>query len=371
MKALVLTHSYFDYGGSLLFGGLCNALHEENVFDYPYKPSYHGFAHEFVDYAGNKHTIYPYLWIDWHSSQYPREVTTDRAAQLDIVRDNLRKGAFDVVVLESLRSEAYGSFLLLKDDIDRSGVPVVLHDSSDIPDVFVDEFGTHYDPSQFNLVLKRELWKERYAGPRIKIHGVPVVGFPLSCPTDLNRLGKLGVKGGPKYAQLDFSFIMRRNHQDRQDVRDALRCFKEGFAHLCLIEADESASGWHNFMYITSDSTFGVNTRGFGLDTLRAWEIPVCTVLLSDKVGIHYEYPMIPDQHFKQYNSPAECLEIVRHFWDPPTRLERKEELHELYIRGRDFVLKYHTHTARARYLISLLEEYGLIGKDMEDTANV
>jgi len=369
VKALVLTHPYCDYGGSLLFGGLCNVLGEVNVCDYPYKPSYHGFAHEFVDYADNKHTIYPYLWMDWHSSIYPRG--SSDADKFEVVRDLLSRGEFDFVVLESLRSGVLEAYTALGEEIRRSGVPVVLHDGADMPDVFIDEFGKQYEPSQFSLVLKREMWKERYAGPRVKIHGVPVVGFPLSCPTDLNRLGKLGVKGGPKYAQLDFSFIMRRNHQDRQDVRDALRCFKEGFAHLCLIEADEIASGWHNFMYITSDSAFGVNARGFGLDTLRAWEIPVCTVLLSDTVGIHYEYPMIPDQHFKQYNSPAECLKIVRHFWEPHTRMDRKVELHDLYIRGRDFVLKYHTHTARARYLISLLEEYGLIEKDTEDTANV
>ena len=363
MKALVLTHPYYDYGGSLLFGGLCNALGEVNVWDYPHKPSYHGFAHEFEDYAGNKHTIYPYLWMDWYASPYA--YVQSSMDKFQAVREVLSRGEFSFVVLESLRSGVLKAYADLSDVISSSGTPVVLHDSADMPEVFVDEFGNSYDPSKFNLVLKRELWKDRYAGPRIGIQGVPVVGFPFSCPTDLKRLGQLGVKGGPKNAQLDFSFIMRRNHQARQDVRDALRCFTEGFAHLCLIEADEIASGWHNYMYITSDSAFGVNTRGFGLDTLRAWELPVCTVMLSDKVGVHYEYPMIPDQHFKQYDSPEECLRIVRYFWDPHTRADRREELHELYVRGRDFVLKYHTNTARAHYLISLLEEYGLVGKDI------
>jgi len=351
MKVLFICHPESDYGGGFLFNGLCEVLGAKNVYDYPIKPSYHGQVHNYslLPHIVNGNTG-PAAWEVVHEYAY-----ANVAEPHGEIRDLIQAKEFDFCVVESLREVAVSNFCGLRDELRHAGIPVVLHDGEDHQFLLKCARGSNIKAIDFALILKRELWKDTYPSHEFEYEGTKVVGFPFS---SISASIEHAISTSEKERDLDICFLAGRTWDERQRVADVLR--DGNFDSYIALSPDDRGSPvvlkrWCDYIGTMRDSKIAVSVRGFGMDTVRFWESPLCALMLTDLPPLHYVNPLVDGIHCVQFAGAQDCVVKAR------ALLEDEERRRTIYEAGRKWVLEHHTNSARVQYLIQTLRAMGRI----------
>jgi len=334
-----------------LYSGLCDALGPENVFDYPYKLSYHGQVHHYSLPNIPQGMTAPHPWLTNHPCPWEDPNVTEQQVQ-----DMLIGKEFGLIVVESLRHIAFETCQMLRGPISQSGAPIVLHDGEDYPQILYPKVAA-INPV---ILLKRELVRDTYpshdfTGPGSSLR---IVGFPFSCKLDAVEAAAYPSVFALDKFDLDVTFIAGRTWPERQVIANTLRDMPEDVAprrFVALSPDDRGTSPdlkpWGGYIRTMATSLVNVNVRGFGNDTVRFWEAAACGLILTDRQHVLYNNPFSQNHNCLQYNDGADLVNQLRHWLDPA----RSDEL--LQIRGNcmNHLRAFHTNKARALYLLELL----------------
>jgi len=308
-RILFITHGTSDYGQDTLFHGLCTLLGNENVVDYPWKPTLHGSWFETAN-------SYPCVF------NYPGEPLS-----VDDLVVQLQTGGFDFILFSDLLGMVH------RQEIRRlvnaaPHLPVVLYDAWDDCYTPLHNVLEYLDRSEVALVFKREMldgvdygtrtWPLPFGYPEtLSFAGLPVDQRSSDAPFWAGRnefgLRSLYVQQLERITGCDM-----QTRFDQDTYRERLR-----------------------------SSLIGLSFFGVGFDTVRYWEIPANGVmLLAERPPI-----IIPD-NFEDgisavfFETMSELESKLEHYTKYP------DEAARIAANGYHHYLKYHTATARARYFL-------------------
>jgi hypothetical protein len=327
MKVLLLTHPEADYGE---YNGLCKVLGAENVWDVPFKKSYHGQIHTYPGYYNGK--LAPPSWglggggstgvtapFEWAQ---PRDVPEHGEAE---VFDELARGGFEAVVVGSPRAECRRHLAYLRERgarLDR----LVLHDGEDHQTLhrgLVQEYG-------IKLYLKREMQQNLW------MHGARLVPFPFSAALH-----------HPETVEKSIDVLCAVGATN--PVRGAVKAAVEEMSNVKVLAGHW---GYARYIELIATSRIAIAPHGHGQDTVRRWEVPAFdTLMLCQKLTLAEENPLVDGEHCSYYSSVSELTEKVR-WW-----LTHEEDRERVARAGREFVRQHHSNEARARRMLELVRE--------------
>ena len=319
MTVLFLNHPEADYGEYFLYNGLCELVGAENVWDFPYKKSYHGEFH-----------TYDRPWCsDGKGCTAPFEFVVSRDVPERTMKDVIEALAsrmISLVVLGSPRPTVRDYLRLLTPAID---VPIVLHDGEDYEDIDFFKLTAEY---QIKLVLKREF----VLGKPIP-SGVFVRPFPFSCARPQVSADKT----------VDVLLAVGESHPARAAAREVVERISARV--LC------GHWGWTRYAELIAQSKIAVAPRGHGHDTVRRWDIPAFnTLLMCERTNLIEDNPLRDGEHCVYYSGPDELRDKLA-WW-----VEHDAERERVARAGQDFVRQHHTNAARARRMLEWAKEvYG------------
>lgn len=331
MRVLFLNHPEADYGEYFLYNGLCEVLGAENVWDVPYKRSYHGEVHHYAGYQSHDESA-PVAAL---SGRGPAGVTApfefaktrpgvERSG--GEVLDACRTNAFDLVVVGSPRVEAVRQLKRLRPELHTDRI--VMHDGEDYPDVW-----GQYAHMGVRLYLKRELLPGHG-----QLTAMRVKPFPFSCP----------IEGLSCDKTLDVLCAVG----DSNPVRAAAKATVQAVAGANVLCGHW---GWSRYIELIALSKIAVAPRGFGQDTVRRWEIPAFdTLLMCERLDLVEDRPLRDGEHCVYYSGMDDLRDKLIGW------LARDEDRQRVAAAGRAFVTEHHTNRARAQRMLDWIREvYG------------
>lgn len=339
MQVLYLNHPESDYGGAMLYDGLCRVLGAENVVDYPCKWSYHGTVHTYTIPHIEHGVTAPLPWMP----VWPPRIDEDKSSQRDRVLSLLRDKRFSCVIVESLRTESIRVLEELGSEIRQAGIPVVAYDGEDFGAIRWDllkRLGV-------NLLLKRELYKSDRREPDfVTNEGIRILAFPFACALEAVE----DVHALPN-VRSDVVFICGRTDQIRQRMADALRDASWPLKVNVRLHPDDRNTGthllgWREYIGEMKAAKFAVSARGYGVDTVRFWECAACSVLVTQRLDLHIPHPFTDGVNCLEYSTPEEAIEKM---------IDAQEHLESLRNACYTHLKTHHTTTARAKYLLNAL----------------
>lgn len=382
-RVLFLAHSESDFGGAFLYSGLCRILGAENVITFPEKLSYHGETHLYPRPWHNNEegqtAPLPFLAEPFLTVEQSRANALDtNTATIDGLRLQLASGFFDAVILESWRWQVQETFRLLEGEMRFAGIPVVLHDGEDFSGWMDGQEGR---PNALpvvvpDLYLKREMLREDRDAHHLTwrdANGNPtgqetyVVPFPFSVPDNVVSFGEevreQAKRENNGVLPFSVSFLCGRSHGYRDEVRDALLSGlpKEILDRAIIATNDPPERSLHEtsvhplkpfweYIKTMALSTCAVSVRGHGWDTCRFWEAGAVTGLIADVPGIHLPNAPKHREQCMYYTNPQDAVERVKMAILNPGAWQ------EITEAGRAHMKQHHTNSARARYLLDMLE---------------
>jgi hypothetical protein len=328
MKVLFVDHPEADYLASMLYMGLCELLGDDNVVDYPYKPSYHGVLHTYpscYEHTEACGSTGPFSWS---------RPSAGRAWGRDEVI--LRIKEFDLVVLASPRKNSIRD---LRDLVGAIGLdampPRAVVDGEDYPDIRWDL----YSEFEAQRCFKRELFADSagrkgvFGGPRPELQDAL---RPLPFASTMARR--------PERAKdIDVLFLGGGTWPGRYEVCAALQS-DLGAQFVGGVGVTLDLAGYQDAL---SRSKIGISIRGFGYDTMRFWDVPSFdTLLLADRTPLLKPHPFVDGEHAVYYDDTAHLLRQVRGLLADDGTRERIARAGNAHLRA------HHTPKARAAYLI-------------------
>ncbi|KKW13275.1 MAG: hypothetical protein UY48_C0003G0097 [Candidatus Gottesmanbacteria bacterium GW2011_GWB1_49_7] len=328
-RILFLTHPEGDYGGDLLYRGLVNVLGADNVIEWPYKPAHH--EQKTYETVKGSHPVLP----DHEGFMAPHsffDIVTDAPIW---TLDDLAEMSFDAVITESSRKGIWAAFAALV----ARGVQLKNIGITDSEDA------AHFPSlgkSLRGMDVRRVFIKEAHS---YKQWGtIPILPLPFSCgwgdlcapgdPTDPNRSGAY--------------FQCSPTHPKRGIVVEALAKIPE-----CSIAGTHGGSP-KQYCDNLQRALLGISVRGFGMDTLRNWEIPFFGAVLVTDTTIKVPYDdFVSGEDCFRWQTVEQLVALVKNLLAKP-----KQELLQVAKAGQVKLLRSHTHTKRARYV---LKEMGVI----------
>ncbi|NBW15990.1 MAG: hypothetical protein EBR82_49200 [Caulobacteraceae bacterium] len=328
MKILFLNHPESDFGEAFLWNGLIQEAGAENVYDWPVKESYHGTVHHYVRPWCNEPTgtTAPLGWMPGTPAH-----TEDEQS----LREKLREGFFDLVVLGSARPVAIQTFLGLQDSIRAASVPVILHDGEDYASLNTEAWRL----VRPNYYLKREWLKSNPF--TVKESGTTVFPFPFSAPDCL-------CVDLPTQFDYTVAALLGGSWDARKDLCDALIDVSGAYVAHGSYPNHETGKhglkGFDEYIGILRRSRFGVSMRGWGCDTCRYWEVAVSTGLIADELDIHIPNPFHNDTTYLAYSDIESARDMASfvaagHYQDTRTA-------------GIAHARQFHTNSARVKWLL-------------------
>ena len=344
---LFLNHPESDYGGAMLFTGLCEALGAEHVYDFPLKLSYHGTTHTYTLPSGDPGVTCPLPW----SGTFPREHVIDNVERIN---DLLTSKFFDFVVLESLRVDAVHAFDFFSGMIRSSNTPVVIADGEDSPHIPWREL-RRIQPKIFlkrELINNGELYKPSADSTEC---GIRIVGFPFSAPS--SAIDQIEREEGEPWRVV---FSAGNTYKLRQEVASAiLKRYGNDHVFVALSPDNENRlSGfenpgllpWEKYIARLKNALVGVCVRGFGWDTVRFWETAYTTTLVADKTPLMYANPYVSGETAFIYDcSPEDCIRKI------DEALSNLEASNRIGSAGIEHTRTHHTNKARAEMLLNMI----------------
>ncbi len=331
MKILFLTDPDPEYGGTLLYSGLVEAIGVDNIIDYPYKASHHGGTDTYPNkHAGHEGEFCQCWGFEW-TIPYPAIEYS-----LEQIKDLLRSNAFDAVICESIREEVLKSLDLLKDLLPKKRIMLDDEDSDKVYHDLIEKY-------KLKLYLKRELTLLNNTVKNSIIKPYPFSTILTQQNTNIDRdIDVLCAFGG------------KSSHPMRLRVGRIIDSMRDNFVF------DKKAMADSGFKYLWEDykerlyrSKVVIAPRGAGQDTLRRWEAPSAGALVfMEKLTLIEEFPLIDGEHCVMYTH--NCSDFEQNL---RSILNNDEKRERIALNGRKYVFEHHTPKARAIKLMEWISE--------------
>ena len=297
-----------DYGTDVLYDGLCTVLGDDNVLEYPWKPTLHG-----QDLA--------------RAGAYP--CTFNRAGDalpLEALLEELRAGRFDAVLYSDVFQEVPGGEV--RAIMAAAGTtPIFIVDNWDQCGDYNATVRAHMGDVDVRAVFKREM----IAGVE---YGPDFIPFTFAYPDDripqtVTWEGREGCfwAGKPQLG-------LRRTYLEWLTERlgfDATREYPQ-----------------EEYLRAVRGAAFGLSLFGNGYDTVRYWELPAngC-MLLSERPPIRIPNNFVDGESAVFFDDLPELDEKMRHY------LAHPEACREIAQAGHAHLRTHHTGSARAKELLA------------------
>ncbi len=298
------------YGLDVLYDGLCDLLGDEQVIDFPQKPSLHGVA-------PSSQQNYPCLFSRRSVPLSPE----------DLFRQ-VQHGDFDVI----LYGDARGT-------LDSAGVPDLLRQTC-IPLVLIDQEDTCADTlpereKRLGLTFAAAFKREKLLGAPYSKNVFPLpFGYPLEyAPRTYQPQRKR-----PLFWAGHRMFGFRRLYLEYVERTFQVRLDQTFPPNQYARELDESLIALCFF--------------GFGFDTVRYWEAPAhgC-MLLAERPPIEIPNNFEDGESAVFFDDLPDLEDKLRFY------LSRPDEVNRIAENGFEHYRLFHTGRARAKYLLECLEK--------------
>lgn len=321
-----------DYMHYMLTDGLVQILGEENVIIYPFKKAYAGCVDDWYMLDDGKRGF---------TSPLEQSKCWENLKQHNIknIIQGIKNGEFEFIILFSARTYAIKAIDELRREIGDLP-PTVFVDGEDY-DSIRDDIIARYTPLCY---FKRELVRD------MSSHGI----FPLPFSAITNNLPDVD----DTKKDTDVFFSCGRTHPLRDEVLRKLLVLKKekninfiGGSDPTLPEENTSfrlsCQDYHRHI---ARSRIGISVRGYGMDTLRRWEIPTWDTLnMCDKPGFLIPDDFTDGENIVYFNT-GDFEKKVMYY------LENNDEREEIARKGKEHLRKYHTTAARAKYFLSVIQ---------------
>ena len=315
-RVLILGHSSSDYGMDTLYDGLCCALGERNVVEFPPKPTLHG------DNFGAAQN-YPCTFS--HVSGF---------SSLSNILDRLAAGWFDLILYADVVEMKHQNEVRLLVDA-SANLPLVVYDSWDDCYTPLKAVLDYIGRTRVDLIFKREMLS------RVD-YGENTVPLPFSYPA--SRVNKI-----PAYLerQYDLFWAGKREFGLRPIMLNRVeKLMRRKFDRVF----DQAA-----YMERIRNSRIGLSLWGYGFDTVRYWEIPAHGgMLLAQRPPIRIPHNFVDGHSAVFFDDLYELEQKLTYYLSHPEAAEK------IAATGHQHWQNYHTTKARAEQLISHVEQqYG------------
>lgn len=298
-----------NYGLDVLYDGLCDLLGDENVIDFPSKPTLHG-DRPLVQ------ANYPCMFRRKSQGLPPDEIVA-----------RLAKGDFDIVLYGDVRGT-----------LDAAGLPHLLRHVT-APIVFVDQEDTPVDHSQerethlgvrFALQFKRE----KLSGIRYPARTYPL---PFAFPESYIPQHPPAHREHAVFWAGHRMFGLRKLYLEYVEQQFGLRLDR-------LLPPEQYAVEMIS-------SQIGLSFFGFGFDTVRYWEIPAhgC-MLLAERPPIEIPENFKDGESAVFFDDLPELSKKLEYYLAHPSEVQRIAEA------GHRLLLRHHTGKARAEQMLARVE---------------
>jgi glycosyltransferase involved in cell wall biosynthesis len=314
-RILIITHDYSDYGLDTLYHGLCTVLGQENIVEFPWKPTLHG---QNIEAANN----YPCVF------NYPGGPST-----AENLEDELRRGKFDLILYADVVQMAH------QDNVRRlvnanPRIPLVLYDTWDDCYTPISRILDYIGRDRFDLVFKREM-----------LNGVDYGSntFPLPFGYAPDFITPQAPPG-PKRSALDPFFWAGKSEY-------GLRPLYIRSLEARLGKSLEKRYDQNTYRRILANSKIGLSFFGCGFDSVRYWELPAHGVmLLAERPPIQIPYDFEEDRSAAFFDDLQEMNAKLDYYLTHPEEAER------IAAAGHSHYLKHHTTEARTRQFLGRVD---------------
>lgn len=310
-KVLFLIHPAPHYGLDVLYDGLCEVLGDDQVVEWPWKPTLHGTAMATL-------ANYP---CAFERGGAPRDFHDLLAG--------LEKREFDCLLLGDCECELpTAEVRALVQSAREHGVPVVLVDQMDECIDMRPKVLAHLGIGQFDLYVKREMAEFlHYEGA--------VLPLPFGYAES-----KVRPHAGQRSEELFWAghrqFGLRRLHLEHLERRF-------GWDLSPTFSPEEYALR-------ISSSRMGLCLHGKGYDTVRYWELPAHgTMLLAERPPLHIPHNFVDGESAVLFDSLPELEDKMTYYLSQP------QEVARIASNGEALYRQHHTSSARARQLLAAL----------------
>jgi hypothetical protein len=329
MRFLFINSLKSDYLEDQLFSGLTELLGKGNVIPYPVNRNYYFAVKSYPRNMGLSRGFFDYL---------PDRLTN---------RSAIKAMEFDAVIIGSTKRDTFEHYQQISHLIPRS-IPLIYIDGGDWPEVGGDARRMKFEPlyqnafrdRQPDLIFKREcLIGKEYPDN--------VIPLPMSFRP------QAGFSPVEKRYQVTLWCVESDpiRTQALQMLQGRYDCTENGSVPGQQFRSYQRKG--LNYLRELSASRIACNFRGVGWDTMRYWEIPgVSAFMVTQKPGI-----VIPD-NFAHGEHVAYCKDDLSDFISLlDYYLKNEKEREEIAANGHRHLMQYHTHTRRAEYFLSMVQE--------------
>lgn len=307
LRVLFLIHPRPHFGLDALFDGLCTSLGDQNVVDFPWKPTLHGQESDTM-------------------RNYPCRFRRGGVAQsVEDVIAALHAGSFDAILYGDVEGELpEGDIGAILDA--RGACPVYLLDELDQPGNYRELARERLGLERFRAYFKREMLACVDYGP-----GAYPLPFAYTLPS------QPPLPAGER--SNDFFWAGHRLFGQRR----------------LYLETLEARYGWDLDVRFDQDtyqqrvrhSRIGLNCFGMGFDTVRYWELPAhgC-MLLSERLPIRAPYDFIDGVHAVFFDDLSDLVAKLDYY------LAHPEAADAIAAAGYAHYRQHHTNEARARQML-------------------
>ncbi|MCC6797233.1 MAG: glycosyltransferase family 1 protein [Candidatus Hydrogenedentes bacterium] len=309
-RVLFIMYPRPHYGLDVQYYGLCEVLGDENVIEYPFKPTLHGEKPEELAH-------YPCMF---NRKGLPHS--------LEDILLQLERGGFDVVIYGDV--EGFIDEQSMKAIRAAAGeTPIVLFDAQDDPLEQWEKVDAYIDGG-LRMHFKREMlscWD--YGGRTVPM---PFAYADFRVPASLGT-----ARTTPLFWAGHRQFALRRLYLEQIEA-------KFGFDLRKSYKQEEYAAA-------LSNSRIGLNIFGFGYDTVRYWEIPAHgAMLLAERMPIDIPHNFVDGETAVFFDDLGDLEEKLAYY------AGHLEESAAIAARGQKHFLKYHTASARARQMLGWMQ---------------
>ena len=338
-RVLFLCHPESDWQEMGIFDGLCRLLGDDNVITYPYKPTYYGLVDRNYKLPEGRYGF----------TSPPEQIPPRQEGPWSKQRILDHIDTFDLVYLASLRQVAVEAARELWSNIRH--LPLAMTDTEDHEGYnisLVDEFTPV-------ACFKRSLTP--YLHER----------FPFLHPLPFSAIPYSSVNIDDTKKTLDVFAVFGNTHPVREELAFILKALLPNLTnqpcHVGLAGNSflgrykgsawgESHLPYKAYLQHIASSRISFVIRGFGLEALRAWEIPLfetCAFWAYNPNWI-YPYPFEDNRHVVYFREDLQDLPEKLDYY-----LHHTSQAMTIARAGKAHLYQYHTSDKRAAYMLDII----------------